>query len=119
MQSHLLIGAVCVACLIPGCSQQPQEAKTQDAVVGKWQVVVGEDTVEFTKDGNVTFVVSGRPVSGKYKFEKENVLKVEWASPILKDGFQTQATIQHVKVSAEELATNDPSGTSRKYKRAK
>src|SRR5262245_52118203 len=119
MRVCCFMSAVCMASLLVGCSQQAPKSKPQEAVVGKWQVLGGVDTVEFSTDGSVTFVTQGRAVTGKYTFERESVLKMAWDSPIPMEGFQQQGAYQHVKVSADELITNDPAGTSRKYKRVK
>jgi len=51
--------------------------KKEAAINGKWQEVGGTETVEFFKDGTVTFVESGMTMSGNYKFVDDERIRIE------------------------------------------
>lgn len=113
-QFHAVVAGLLV--LFAGCSSKPE-----DLIVGRWKVADGgNDTVQLSKDGTVTFEIEGRTATGKYKFESENVLHVTWESPQGRDsgGFQATASVGYVKVSKDELTMNDARGRSRNFKRA-
>jgi hypothetical protein len=116
MKLQPLVWTACLCLCMAGCSPQPN-----DSIIGKWQAADGgANTVEFSKDGTVTFVMGAETISGKYKLDKETILEIRWDSPIQREGgFREERAIGHVKVSNDEFTMMDPSGKPRKFKRAK
>lgn len=103
-----------VLLVLPGCGSAPK-----DLVVGKWQSADGKgDTVEFTREGQVTFVTGERTVGGSYKNLKGSVFEITWGSAQPTDtGFKAEKSVQSVDVTKDELTVSDPGGQRRKYKR--
>ena len=109
-----LISLACV--LLAGCGSQPK-----DLILGKWQAADNTgDTVEFSEEGAVNFVVAGgRSIGGHYKFEEKSVIEISWDSPIQHDsGFQEMKVLQFPKITKDKLVIKDPNGQSKTYKRA-
>ena len=98
-------GFVLFILLISGCGQKPAEL-----VLGAWETTDGKgEPVDFNKDGTVVFVTSGQPVKGRYEFLKAGSLEIKWDRPIERDNSPpTLMTLQHVRVTATELETQDP-----------
>ena len=55
------------------------------------------------------FVTSGQPVKGRYEILKAGPLEIKWDRPIERDNSPPiLMTLQHVRVTATELETQDP-----------
>jgi len=62
------LGLLCLVVFLSPCSAQAGEALRQHkAVVGKWKEIGGTETIEFFKNGTVTYVYAGRSMHGTYE----------------------------------------------------
>lgn len=82
-------------------------------IVGKWQEVQGTETLEFFKDGTVTAVDMGVPLSGKYKMADRNRITIELGGL----GALAGPQVYQVQVSDNELVLTDAQGVTTKYRR--
>jgi len=81
-------------------------------IVGKW-VRAGGDTqvaLEFLTDGNVTSVVGGKQLVGKYEFLEGERLKIDY-------GARGGAMIFTLKLDNDDLSLTEPNGSTSRFTR--
>jgi hypothetical protein len=60
-----LLGVMALASLCP--TKAGEALRQQTAVLGKWQDTGSTETIEFFKNGTVTYVYKGRDINGTYE----------------------------------------------------
>jgi hypothetical protein len=96
-------------------------AKPKDAIIGKWDVVSGNDKltgtkVEFTKEGEQTSATGSFVVKTKYRFSQDDILESEF-------DFGNLKVVQKFKVEIKgddmTMTEQDGAKSVKKYKRSK
>jgi hypothetical protein len=105
MKRVIQITVVVLATLIAGaCS-----FKSQNPIVGKWKAVDNAQTIEFTKEGSLSFSGEGRSLSGNYKLIDEGRVQIDIGG---------RSEIFSVKITGEELSMTHPNESRAfRYKR--
>jgi len=88
-------------------------SKPQDAIIGKWLLIGGDETIEFFKDGTVSIVKGKDAMAGNYKFIDKDRLRLDLG------GFGAIAgpAVIRVSISGDELTLTDPAGGVSRYYR--
>jgi hypothetical protein len=90
-------------------------SSTESAIIGKWQEIGGEETMEFFKDGTITGTALGMSFGGKYNFVDKDRIKIELGGI----GAIVGPRVVKVEISGNELSMTDSNGKVSKYRRAK
>lgn len=92
------------------------DKKPKELVVGKWESLNIQGTVELAGDGTLVIAVEGLQLQlkGKYKFLSDDVMEVE--ADFMG---QTHTRRLTVRVTKDELTTIDEQGTEERYSRIK
>jgi hypothetical protein len=62
------LGLVCIGVLLlPSSAKAGEALRQQQAVLGKWQEIGSTETIEFFKNGTVTYVLEGGRLEGTYE----------------------------------------------------
>ena len=62
------LGLLCVVASLTPCSAKAGEAlRQQKAVLGKWKEIDSAETIEFFKNGTVSYVLKGGTLEGTYE----------------------------------------------------
>jgi hypothetical protein len=91
-------------------------SNTETAIVGKWRVIGGTETMECFKDGTLTVSNSdkGMNLGGTFKFVDKDRIKVELGGLAALAG----PFVATVSISGDELTWTMPNGQVSKYRRA-
>jgi hypothetical protein len=107
MIGHLLAAVTAISLLV-SCS-------VRSPLVGKWQEVGGDETVEFLKDGTFNVLSKGRALGGKYSLVEGDRIKLEVGGL----GDAAHPAILSASIAGGELSVTDPKGRISRYRRAK
>jgi hypothetical protein len=97
-------------CSLVSCSSQ-----LENAIVGRWKVINGAETMELFQDGTLTVSDKGMNMGGTYKFVDKDRIKVDLGGLAALAG----PFVATVSISGEELTWTMPDGKISKYSRAK
>jgi hypothetical protein len=62
------LGLLCIVASLSPCSAKAGEAlRQQKAVLGKWKEIESAETIEFFKNGTVSYVLKGGTLEGTYE----------------------------------------------------
>ena len=124
------LGLLCIAVLLSPSSAKAGEAlRQQKAVLGKWQEIEGTETIEFFKNGTVTYALAGGRLEGTYEIVGMNGDVEESADQLVGFGeirvdFHgigplALPAIGKVSSSGDELALTMSNGRAGKFKKGK
>ena len=106
MKAIRLCLIICFLLMSVSCS-----LKTNWDLVGKWEKVDGNETLEFTRDNLIKLTGPGVSVTCGYKFTDPKHMQVEVGS--------LATFVMKVSVSGGTLSLTDSSGKATKYQKAK
>jgi hypothetical protein len=101
-----LFATIVALALLVSCS-------AKSSIVGKWQEIGGDETLEFFKDGTISAVSKGMTLGGKYSFVEDNRMKLELGGI----GALAGPMIITVSISGGEMSLTDPKGKVSRYKK--
>lgn len=106
--SRLMRGLVGGCLLFAACASTPEQA-----LVGKWQLANGTDTIEFAADGTVRSVEGGKVIHGTYRFLAAAQVQVEPGGVWGAEG----PVVFQVWIPGDELILTLPGVGAKKYRR--
>ena len=104
-----MIGVGLAALALCACTSDPERR-----IVGKWQLLDGQEVLEFTHQGTVISADEHGPLfGGRFRFMAEDTVQVTFGGPA------SYAPPQNYKVSMSdsELVVTDEKGEAKSYRR--
>lgn len=124
------LGLLCIAVLLSPCFAKAGEAlRQQKAVLGKWQEIGSTETIEFFKNGTVSYALAGGKLQGTYEIVgmigdvEQNADELVGFGEIMVDfhgiGPLALPATGKVSSSGDELVLTMSNGRAGKFKKVK
>ena len=106
--SAILVGFIVLSIMICGC------VDSKASLIGKWERVDADTTMQFFKDGTLTLVGEDIAVAGDYTFVDDDHIRMDFGGVL---GEIEGPLVYTVAVSKDTFILTGPKGESHEYRR--